>query len=507
MFSLFSKGLSGLEGYVAFWEGLFHTIRLVAVLSIAGLILGLVSLIRKWTWIAFTGSLVNLLFMVPTCGYLFIIYSQQAADPYRIHVAVQSGDIHMVQRLLNKGFDINYSDKGDFTPLKRAETNHDVNMVKFLIAKGARIDDVSFAVCSGDRELAQLLFDHGAKPGGLNIAIEKADTQMVEFLLQHGADANEVVLNTNRRTVLHHAVVNANADIVNLLVSHGANASAKDDYGDTPLHMLSQSIPQNSWKAEHRRKVANILLEAGADIEAISERGRTPLGDAADLAASTGETDAVQILIEHGADINNVKEPQLRLIAASFAMTGDEFESWFQTNIKDANIKNENGVPVLSLATMGACRRGVDILLRHEANVDARDRQGNTALHLVMNLQNPRVEIIELLVKNGADVNARNNEGKTPLHMLVMPTIGSEATFDGSAEMRAVKLLLANGARVAIQDVHGKTPSDRYKSWLPSTQRGVKHQTEIIRLMEQSSEKPANPKESAIDVGTKKELV
>jgi len=482
LFELFTTTLSGLGGYVAFYAMLFLIAWIIAVLCAFGVILALVALSKSRTKLSIAGLVVNLVFVTPPSAYLLKCYHARLTNPYRIHTAVGSRDIHKVQYILDKGFDINYSDRDDFTPLNRAAQNNDTEMVKFLMERGARIDDVSYAVGTGNKELVQLLLDNGAYVKGLNVAIQKADAPMIEFLLAHGADADEVPPHSNGRTVLHHAVM-WDADIVELLISHGANVEATDKNGQTPLHQLAGCHPQHMWGPYHREKVTNALLAAGADIEAKARKGQTPLSCAVDLAIRSGQTDAIRILLDRGAKIENINEPHRKLVAASFNMNHDELAMWFQTNFKDSNIKNKEGLPILSAAAKGATADAVVILLKNGAEINAKDLQGNTALHSA--LQNPRLDIIKLLVQNETDLNAKNNQGKTPLHILRLPTIIEENTLEENSMIPFFELLLANGASVDIKDYFGRTPLDWYRAWLPSTEQGRQYQQQVIQLMEQ----------------------
>ena len=101
------------------------------------------------------------------------------------------------------------------------------------------------------------------------------------------------------------------AEIVRLLISHGADLNALDITESTPLHMASFS-----WTPD----VVRILIENGASVNAQNETHSTPLHRASLL----GNPEIVRLLIEHGADVTaldwNHKTP-LHL-ASSWVSTG-----------------------------------------------------------------------------------------------------------------------------------------------------------------------------------------
>ena len=91
------------------------------------------------------------------------------------------------------------------------------------------------------------------------------------------------------------------------------------------------------------------------------------------------------------------------------------------------------------------------ILLSQGADIDARNNDGVTPLHLT-SLKTSLSEVIglglcKLLITSGADVNAQDNDGNTPLH--------DAASF---AALRHIDLLLEGGANPSIQNNEGQTP-------------------------------------------------
>ena len=76
-------------------------------------------------------------------------------------------------------------------------------------------------------------------------------------------------------------------------------------------------------------------------------------------------------------------------------------------------------MPPLTWAVTAGQTEAAELLLQHGADINGRNRDGNTALHLAVFLG--RAETAELLLKNGADVNTKNDDGATPVDLLGVP--------------------------------------------------------------------------------------
>jgi ankyrin repeat protein len=92
-------------------------------------------------------------------------------------------------------------------------------------------------------------------------------------------------------TPLHYAVYGGHKDIVELLITKGANVSAKDNEGATPLHKAA---------AKGYKDIAELLVNKGADINAKDKNGSTPLW----WAVYYDKEDMAELLITKGADIS-----------------------------------------------------------------------------------------------------------------------------------------------------------------------------------------------------------
>jgi hypothetical protein len=86
-------------------------------------------------------------------------------------------------------------------------------------------------------------------------------------------------------------------DLARWLVAQGADLSATDTWGNTPLHSRAQS----------RRSSMAVLLELGADVHRASRSIGTPLHAAAHSHNATN----ARLLLEHGARVNERNKEQL----------------------------------------------------------------------------------------------------------------------------------------------------------------------------------------------------
>jgi ankyrin repeat protein len=228
--------------------------------------------------------------------------------------AVVQEQVDVVRFLLDKGADPNIPNKHGLTPLEHAcgrDKTNALALAKFLLAKGALVNatnvsgftipPLEWAISSDNTELVKFLLNHGADAKAksdvwstpLHTAADRGDLEIAEMLIAHGVDVNAKI--TGGTTPLHQAAWGGHEAMMKLLLSKGAEADAKRSDGLTPL--INAAGP---GAERHGKSCVEMLLAKGVNINATDEYGETPLHKA----AYYGNKDVVEILLAHGASIN-----------------------------------------------------------------------------------------------------------------------------------------------------------------------------------------------------------
>jgi uncharacterized protein len=189
------------------------------------------------------------------------------------------GDVESLRLLLDRGADVNATNKVGATALMRAATDH--ARVALLLDRGA---DVHVRSAFGNTAL--LL---AARPANSH--------RTVKLLLDRGADAKAT--NVFGATTLMAAAAGGDKETVRVLLEHGADPNAQSVPSEAGFVFGGGRSPL-MWAAfRGNEAVIKQLLAAGADVKAGGRLG-TPLAQA----AWADRTAAAQLLIKHGADVN-----------------------------------------------------------------------------------------------------------------------------------------------------------------------------------------------------------
>ncbi len=234
------------------------------------------------------------------------------------------------------------------------------------------------AARSGRIDRALQLLDAGADPHALppedardqrSLAVLAAvlpDLRLLRALIGHGVDVNRVHRGITPLLAATRDSWHGRPEAVMTLLANGADPRATDADGNTPLHHAARSSDPG---------VAALLRDAAAQIDALNHDGHSPLA----VACQSGNWRLAKFLLERGAKV----EPA-------------------------------DGVPVLvpAAATEDDDPAGVQLLLKHKARLDARDRRRRSALHEAALAGH--ADIVETLLNAGANVEPRDAAGRTP---------------------------------------------------------------------------------------------
>ncbi len=198
-----------------------------------------------------------------------------------LHAAVASGSLPLVRFIVEKGANINARKQDGATPVWFATEADQTTIVEYLIKEGA---DISLAT-----------HEDGLTP--LHLAAAKGNEYLVDLL----ATSQKVPIDVRASisegiqdlTPLHLAILRRQKDsMIRLLLKHGASIDARAEHQLTPLalHFIGM---QDAASPTHE-KVLHTLLKAGADLQAKSDTGDTPL----QFAKKAGSTVGIKVITD-----------------------------------------------------------------------------------------------------------------------------------------------------------------------------------------------------------------
>lgn len=454
------------------------------------------------------------------------VNSSQADGATALHWAAYHGDEELAELLLEAGANPTAANRNGSTPMWLAATQGDAAMLETLIEGGA----------TADEELPL-----GRRP--LMLAARSGRSDAIGVLLDHGADPNATE-SERGTTALMQAADQSHAEVVAVLIEHGANVAAVS----APVMRSGSSAAlgesEDPRKAVRRQVISVLCAQGSQDLERMRELARigsvdalfpdvTPEisredlcqkaegrvftsfneggGDEADggeltalvYAARSGAIEVARMLLEAGADVNQITRYGWSPLLAATQNQNYRMGKFLIDNSADVNLANKGGWTPLYLATDNRNIEGGDyptrtsdlndfeyikLLLDSGAVPNARlsestetrtvftnqwlNEEGGTAF--LRASQSGDIELMRLLLEYGADPHINTNLDVTPLAAAAGIGWVEGVTREKSTAktVEAVKLLLelgidpnlqANTGRVALHGAAHKGATEVVK--------------------------------------------
>ncbi|MBP3773606.1 MAG: ankyrin repeat domain-containing protein [Treponema sp.] len=339
--------------------------------------------------------------------------------------------------------------------------------------------------------------------------------KFARLLLDCGADINAV--DEDNRTALFYASLSGAA----FLIEKGIDVTKIDEYKDTALiyaikarkdydlaELLAKTrcldiLNGNGHSAlteailEKQFEFAKKLILAGADVNAASEKGLTPVYCACDKS----NLELVKMLVERGARVDipcaTAYYPHWPLCAAMYpdnyelveyllehgakvnmADYGEETELFNVDSCKDlripllllkkgadVNYRNKIGLTPLLEAAVFARRDLIDLYMKYKPNFKAVTNDGDNMIHLMIRGSLPHTvsfphhlegvvgkgfdeEMLKFLKKKKVPINGKNKRGETPFMLVCQNEFDTTEYLD---------MFLRNGAKINEKDNDGET--------------------------------------------------
>ena len=305
-----------------------------------------------------------------------------AGKSTRLFLAAYLGKEKVVTEELSKAdVHIDFRNENNATPLFAAAAHGSLEIVKALLAKGAKVD---------------LLRNGGFT--ALYVAALNGHKDEVEELIKHKADIN--LCTTDGETPLYAAALKGHKDVVDELIKHKADVNLCTKDRMTPLYAAASG---------GRLDIVNALIEADADVNFANKDGVTPLW----IAALGGHLEVVNALLNAGAHLNRANNTGATpLFVAVYHNKLEVVKALLKAGAK-TEIAYQKETPLFAAVKNGQIEI-VKALLEAGADVSFCKEDGLTPLHIAA--ERGDIALVNMLLAAGAKVDALSSpDGVTPL--------------------------------------------------------------------------------------------
>ncbi|XP_035206965.1 serine/threonine-protein phosphatase 6 regulatory ankyrin repeat subunit B-like isoform X2 [Stegodyphus dumicola] len=295
------------------------------------------------------------------------------------------------------------------------------------IKNNAVLSDVllNLAARMKDNELVRVLLEKGAdvnstnKRGmtALHIAFNNSNFKLIRLLLEKGADVN--MTDINGKTALHYTCIKSSAiisdyELIRLLLKKGADVTKTDIYGKTALHIAFAIKPSATVKLLIEKSPAYIL-------NLVDDYGNNPF----DYACGRQSPEILKFILSRNSSVvvkdSNRGEALMRAVSYSDA----KYAMPVASMLLEAGAEIHHRLLIAAIKRAGSVLKDTAnypafldfcmLLIDRGCDLNAVDWDGRTALHAAV-VTNQEILVRKLLISGkDIDIEKRDSQGLTPL--------------------------------------------------------------------------------------------
>ena len=368
----------------------------------------------------------------------------RAANDTALIQAAKEANVDGVRRAIKARQDVHLSEVDGTTALHWAVQRDSLETVDLLLQAGARahaanrygVTPLTLACTNGNAAIVQRLLRAGASPnsrlpGGETALMTAARTGAVDVLralLAAGADVNARET-TRGQTAVMWAAAEGNAAAISLLLEAGADLKARSH------------APQSREDTATGRRVHEARPGVNSAVSRDYRRfGRVDEYSALFFAVRAGHLEAVRVLVDHGADVNETAPDGTSALVVAAVNAHWELGALLLDRGADPNASAQGWTPLHQL-------------------VRTRTLNIGQFPHPVPTGRSSSLDLARALIDRGADVNARQTKDFADGYRNRLRRVGATPLLLAAkgADAAMMRLLAAHGADPTLTNEEGVT--------------------------------------------------
>lgn len=347
-------------------------------------------------------------------------------DSSSLHKAAQAGNEAQVRKILADGCDVNLENDDGHTALYVASMKSREGIVRILLQHKAIVNTTN------------------------NPLLVVKDVATAKLLIQ--ANGNLHARDEYGNTPLHMAILIGNKELIQLYLSFGAKIHVTTATGHTALHTQSSSFLDEPWGS----KLTQELIQRGASVNCKDYQGRSPLHLAA-FNYSLEKEETIRMLIKAGSSLIDLDiqgfNPLHHFISQSRGCS--EMDETLAIKFIDILLADEQSVnsvtaigqTILHLSISDLPFQILQYLVKKGCRLDIKDSRGQCLLHYIVDREEEITDVLKYLLNMGLKVDDCDDWGQTALHLAIEKN-----------KKKLAVALIDFGADVNVKDANGRQP-------------------------------------------------